>query len=269
MNLRRVRALVRKEWQETLRNPMLVLTFAVLLAVFGILPAALALAAEPLAASRANTSSLAPLQKGLAVRYPGFARMAAASQLRVVLYRQFHVFFLVLPVVGAMSIATYSLIGEKTARSLEPLLATPLTTKELLFAKSVAAAAPATAATWAVALLHAGAARAICGAEAFAMAFDAPSFWLLALVTPLVGFLGLLVGVAASSRATDPRAAQQVGALLVLPVVAVFAGQAGGLFLLSVPLVLAGALAVAVLDAVALGMAIALFDRERMLTRWR
>ena len=46
------------------------------------------------------------------------------------------------PVAGAMSVAAYSVIGEKQARTLEPLLATPITTFELLAAKVLGAFLP-------------------------------------------------------------------------------------------------------------------------------
>jgi len=57
---------------------------------------------------------------------------------------------LIIPV----NIAAYSVVGEKTTRSLEPLLATPITTAELLIGKNMAAAIPAVLATWAGFLLY-------------------------------------------------------------------------------------------------------------------
>ena len=45
-------------------------------------------------------------------------------------------------VTGGMSVAAHSVIGEKQARTLEPLLATPLRTGELLAAKVISAAIP-------------------------------------------------------------------------------------------------------------------------------
>ena len=46
-----------------------------------------------------------------------------------------------------MSVAAYSVVGEKQARTLEPLLATPITTFELLSAKVLASLLPALALT--------------------------------------------------------------------------------------------------------------------------
>ena len=47
-----------------------------------------------------------------------------------------------MPVTGAMALAAHAIVGEKQARTLEPLLATPLTTLELLMAKVAGALIP-------------------------------------------------------------------------------------------------------------------------------
>ena len=49
--------------------------------------------------------------------------------------QQFLVFFLLMPAYIPLSIATFSIIGEKQARTLEPVLATPIRTVELLAGK--------------------------------------------------------------------------------------------------------------------------------------
>src|SRR5574338_688738 len=53
-----------------------------------------------------------------------------------------------MPLIIPINIAAYSIVGEKTTRSLEPLLATPITTAELLIGKTLAAAIPAIVATY-------------------------------------------------------------------------------------------------------------------------
>ena len=56
--------------------------------------------------------------------------------------QQFLVFFLPMPAYIPLSIATFSIIGEKQARSLEPVLAAPIRTVELLAGKAIAALVP-------------------------------------------------------------------------------------------------------------------------------
>ena len=62
--------------------------------------------------------------------------------------QQFLVFFLLMPAYIPLSIATFSIIGEKQARSLEPVLAAPIRTVELLAGKAVAALVPGLLAGW-------------------------------------------------------------------------------------------------------------------------
>src|SRR6478672_1495914 len=57
-------------------------------------------------------------------------------------------FFLPVPAVLPMTIAAYSVVREKERRSLEPLLATPIRTPELLLGKSLSAIIPATFLCW-------------------------------------------------------------------------------------------------------------------------
>jgi ABC-2 type transport system permease protein len=77
------------------------------------------------------------------------------------------------------------------------------------------------------------------------------------------------VAVMVSSRATDPRAAEQVSMLVFLPVLIIFFAQMGGLILIDARLVLLMALALVVVDAVLLTAAVRLFQRETILTRWK
>jgi ABC-2 type transport system permease protein len=170
---------------------------------------------------------------------------------------------------GAMSVATYSIVGEKASRSLEPLLATPLTSGELLLAKTLAAALPAVAGTWVAFALFACGVVA-CGGWALArVVLDAAAWGTILLIVPLAALLGIGAGVVVSARAKDPRGAQQVGGVLVLPVVAIVAAQAAGVFLLGARFVLVGALVLALVDAALLWWGSRRFDRERVFVAWR
>src|SRR5436309_3114032 len=70
------------------------------------------------------------------------------DQIRVALLSPFLLLFEMVPLVVPLTVASYSIIGEKRSRSLEAVLATPIRTWELLIAKALAAAIPGIAATW-------------------------------------------------------------------------------------------------------------------------
>jgi hypothetical protein len=60
-----------------------------------------------------------------------------------------------------------------------------------------------------------------------------------------------------------------MGALVVLPIAGLLVAQLTGAFDLTVPAILWIALGLAVLNVALLRVAVVLFDRESILTRWR
>jgi ABC-2 type transport system permease protein len=180
----------------------------------------------------------------------------------------FMAYFLIIPAMVPMAIATQSVIGEKTARSLEPQLATPLEVGELLLGKAVAAATPAVLATWGVFALYGLVNGAITEPVMTELVFS--SQWIVAMVTlvPLICLLSVLLGIVVSSRVSDARTAQQIGGFIVLPIIAIaisgfFSGQAT----FTMEQVLIGDLVVLVLIGLALVAGNWIFDRESILTR--
>ena len=61
------------------------------------------------------------------------------ARVQLFIFQQFLIVFLLMPITGAMALAAHAIVGEKQARTLEPLLATPITTGELLVAKVLGA----------------------------------------------------------------------------------------------------------------------------------
>ena len=68
--------------------------------------------------------------------------LSADGRIQLFLFEQFLLVFLLMPITGAMALAAHAVVGEKQARTLEPLLATPITTFELLVAKVLGALVP-------------------------------------------------------------------------------------------------------------------------------
>ena len=74
----------------------------------------------------------------------------AAEQLFSLLINILLIFFALMPTVIPTVIASYSIVGEKVNRSLEPLLATPLSDEELLAGKALSIFLPSVLVVWAV-----------------------------------------------------------------------------------------------------------------------
>jgi len=250
-----------KEWLElrlqralllaTLFLPPTITVFAVaIFVVVGIVPA------------NANRGQL-PLTPELAGLSPSELGQTLVGQ-------QFSVLFLLLPIFVPTVLASYAIVGEKRERTLEPVLATPIRTWELLLGKALAALIPA------VAITLASAAVFVAGILSFAVtervrALVVTPGWILAVLvdSPLLALIGVALIVVLSSRVNDPRTAQQISAVLILPVLSLLFGQLAGVIVLGPALALGIGGILALIAAGALWVATRLFQREVILTRWR
>ena len=201
---------------------------------------------------------------------PEFAGLTALELAQALVGRQFSVLFLLLPIFIPSVLASYAIVGEKRERTLEPVLATPIRTWELLLGKTLAALIPALAITLAAAAIF------VAGILAFAVSdrvreLVVTSGWILAVLvdTPLLALIGVALIVVLSSRVNDPRTAQQFSAVLVVPVLALLFGQLAGVIVLGPALALGIGVILAIVAAGALWTATRLFQREAILTRWR
>lgn len=182
----------------------------------------------------------------------------------------FSFWFVIGIVLLPIGVASYSLVGEKIQKSLEPLLATPTTDGEILAGKTLAAFLPAIAANY-------------IGAVIFMLLVDIFAFprlsylyypnWniavLLLLLGPLACLLSIGYNVLVSSRSTDVRAAQQTGTLILLPYGAVYVLSVTGALVLSTTTLLILSAVLAVLDGFVFYIVKAAFRREEILTGWK
>ena len=181
----------------------------------------------------------------------------------------FTLMFMILPITIPITIAAYSIVGEKTSHSLEPLLATPITTTELMIGKMLAAVVPAVIATWIAFGLYLIGVRILTSPIVFKHLLQ--PMWLIAIfiVGPLLTILGVSMAIIVSSRVSDPRTAEQLSAVVIVPLILLFVGQSMGLFILDQSLVLLAGLVVFIIDGILLYLAVKLFQRETILTRWK
>ncbi|MEJ2757571.1 MAG: hypothetical protein P8046_03725 [Anaerolineales bacterium] len=182
--------------------------------------------------------------------------------------------FSFLYVIGAtlspLGIASYSLIGEKVQKSLEPLLATPTTDEEILAGKGIAAFLPAISAN-------------LIGALIFTVLVDLftknifqylyfPN-WdiviILFLLAPLACLLSVGYNVLVSSRVNDVRTAQQVGTLILLPFGAVYLLTEIKVLQLTTNNMLVMAAILAAVDVIIFYLVKATFQRDEILTKWK
>lgn len=141
--MKKVWIIVRKEWREVFKHRIVLFSVAFLPLIISTIPV-LALYASQ------NTTALSELEElgnMLVFADQLCADLSESACGQFLLLQQFMPLFLMVPVIIPVTIASYSIVGEKTRRTLEPLLATPISTTQLLAGKAFAAVIPAVAAT--------------------------------------------------------------------------------------------------------------------------
>jgi ABC-2 type transport system permease protein len=203
-----------REWAEISRNRLLMATILVPPMILTVAPIGVA----GLVGERALPADFAAQILAQRPEWSAFSQSELAGAFTV---QQFLAFFLLMPAYIPLSIATFSIIGEKQARTLEPVLAAPVRTVELLAGKAIAALAPGVAAGWLTYLVFVGLASLVYGPNLFGVVTD-PS-WLTGVFAlgPAVGLSSVVTGVIVSSRVNDPRVAQQIGGVIIVPIIGV------------------------------------------------
>jgi ABC-2 type transport system permease protein len=270
MSRRHIRNILLKEWVLlfTDLNSAFVITLLPLLIVGqGILYIWLAskFAGEGMLSAQVFQTALQKLVEAM----PGVGQLPGDEQLLVLLLNQFNFFLLLIPTLIAMSVATFSIVDEKLSGSLEALLATPVKTRDLLLGKALAGAIPALVMTWISAGVLLLAVSGLGWGDLIGFVVTARWFLTLFLLTPAVAILSFMLGVTGSSRAKDPRGAQNTALLIIFPVLALIGIQITGIVWFTPSLILVLALAVGVADFISLRAAVRLFRRESIVVQWR
>jgi ABC-2 type transport system permease protein len=263
--MERIRAIIIKEWREVFKNKFVLFTVSFLPLMITALPLViLYFAGSSDGFTGISTADLPPQFESLCGNLEG------SDCMLYYIVTQFLLLFMMVPVIVPMTIASYSIVGEKTTRTLEPLLATPVTTVEILVGKGLAGVIPAVLTTWAGYLIYAAGAYIMVSNPAVVSKLFDP-LWMIAifLVGPLLSLMGVSISVMISSRVNDPRVAEQISGIFVLPVVGLFIGQMTGMLLVNEAFILWLAAVLLVLDTVLFYFAVQIFQRETILSRWK
>ncbi len=263
----RVRAVIAKELLDVARNRSVLLPAIVSTAVFLLIPVAVCVIVP--AATGHALSEDADLVHAATTALGEAPNLTENGLVELFVFQQFLTLFLLLPITGAMALAAHAIIGEKQARTLEPLLASPLTTFELLVAKVLGALVPTLVISLVGFLLYLAIIAGSAEAGVIAAMVTPRTLALVFGVGPACALVALQLAIVVSSRVNDPRTAQQFGVLIIIPITAALMAQFAGALWLSAPLlgfIALGCFGVWIILAV---MSVSLFQRERILTRWR
>jgi ABC-2 type transport system permease protein len=266
MNGRAVAALFRKELLDVSRNKGALLPVILVTAIAVVVPFVVTIVIPAVIGERlSDDSDLAGISK---VVEPA-SGLTEDGRVQLFLFQQFLLLFLLTPTTGAMAMAAHAVIGEKQARTLEPLLATPISTLDLLLAKVMGALVPTLAIAMGGLLLY------LAGIGVFALPgvleamVNARTAVLVLLLGPAAALLSLQGAILISSRVNDARTAQQFGVFIVIPISALLVAQFTGALWLSAFTLIAIAAGLVLIWAILAAVSVRLFDRETILTRWR
>jgi len=266
--MNKIKTIIRKEWAEVFKNRMVIFTVAFLPLLLTAIPLGIIYATRDVSSGTGEAiDSQLPSEMTQSMCPEG---VNSAECFQIFMVSQFMMMFMIVPVAIPVTIAAYSIVGEKTTRSLEPLLATPITTVELLIGKCLAAVIPAVLATYAAFGIFAlGSWILVANKMLLVALLDAR--WLIAIfiVGPLLAVMSVTFAVMVSSRVSDPRVAEQVSMVVIVPVLVGLFGQMAGLFVLNKQVISGVAVVMLALDALLVYLATRVFQRESILTRWK
>jgi ABC-2 type transport system permease protein len=176
--------------------------------------------------------------------------------------------YLLVPLIVATVIAADSFAGERERGTLEALLHTPVSDRELVLAKFLSAWLPAVAVAWLGFLGYAVLANWLLWPVIGAVWFPTSGWILLALwVSPGLSALGMALMVITSARVRTLQAAHQLGSLVVLPIVVLLVLQVSGTYVLSVPRIVWMGAGVWLVAVTTLTLGARMLRRERLSTR--
>jgi ABC-2 type transport system permease protein len=272
MNTRAIMAIIRKDLKVAVQNKGVVLPMIILpLILFVVFPWIMAYApswADSAGTSLSNMDELlARMPAGLLNELRGYT--PAQQMIVFALVYMLAPMFLIMPLMVSSVLAADSFAGEKERKTLEALLYTPTTDRELFTAKLLGAWATAIAVAFLGFIVYAVMVNAA-GWHSIGHIFFPNWMWIALVfwVTPAVAGLGLVVMVFVSVRAQGFQDAYQTGGLVVLPVLLLMVGQISGVMYFSLGVVLFVGLVIWLTDAVLLWFASKSFRRGELMTKF-
>ncbi|MCB9450855.1 MAG: ABC transporter permease [Anaerolineaceae bacterium] len=276
MNWQAIWAIVGKDWKVIRQSRMVILPIVVVpLVILVVLPGILGLVlahTEPgspemtklTADMQTFFDNLPPRIRAVLDEFPSEIQQTAVLFFQYI----FAPLYLILPIMVASVIAADSFVGEKERKTLEALIYTPTSDRELYVAKMLT--------PWLLSV-----AVSILGAVVYAVVVNVALWpimgrvffpnlaWILLAVwvSPAAAGLGLGAIVLVSSRVSTFMEAQQAGGFMVLPVIVLVLSQLAGILYFGVELVIGLGAILWVIDAVILWYGARHFQRGELMAR--
>jgi ABC-type Na+ efflux pump permease subunit len=261
-----------RELRETLRDPNLILPLLLMPCLVGLMAGISTFASFGSGSSAVGTAvtnaALDQLPQAAVQRLSNVPTTSREATIELMLKAFSIPLFWVIPVALTPAIATDSFVGERERFSLEPLLATPIGTGQLLLGKLVASVISSAVGTW-LGVLVFWIMILASRSTLYPRFLIGDGDWLFSLVVvvPLVAVFTAGVAALVSTRVSGYRVAYQLNGLIALPIVLLLIPATAFLFLFTGAALVYVAILFAVIDIAIISWANHLFDRERLLSR--
>ena len=150
------------------------------------------------------------------------AGSSSGLQTQIDIGNLFRLYVLIEPLFIPAMIAAYSIVGEKNSHTLEPVLASPIETWQLLLGKSLSAILPAILATWISGGIFMAEISVFTSPTVFSQVITPGWLVMLFVTAPVFTLTPVAITVMTSSRINDPRAAAQISSLVFIALMLVF-----------------------------------------------
>ena len=271
MNMSKAWLVFKKDWTEIKRNWQVLIPIIILPLIFSVAFPVVLIGISSTPATNTDTQDFQALIPNLTAEIQ--AQIATMTPSQVMIYIMvlyfFAPFFLIIPVMSSSVMSSDSFAGERERKTIEALLATPISDSELLLGKILVSFIPAMIVT-------------IVSFAAYAIIVDAITFGMFngMLLLPTPTFLIMIFGVAPtlalcsigltviiSAKVKGFKEAQQISVVLVLPVLGLVFAQISGLLILG-PAVLAALIGIlAIVDTAIFYVGVKIFQREEILSK--
>ncbi|MCL2642437.1 MAG: ABC transporter permease [Candidatus Bathyarchaeota archaeon] len=271
MNVHNAWLVFKKDWLEIKRNRQVLMPIIIVPLIFSVMfPIIIGIVGNIPDANVGNNqdfNELIPnlpmdIQNMLADMPPNFSIVYIMS------VYMFAPIFLIIPIMASSVIGSDSFAGERERKTIEALLATPISDSELLLGKVLVCFLPAMAVTFAaygVYMLMID----VMTFGMFGMLLLPNITWLIIMfgVTPVIALCGIGLTIMVSSKVKGFKEAQQISIVLVLPVIGLMLAQILGLIFLG-PLMLIILIGIfATIDIAIYYLSIKMFQREEILAK--
>jgi ABC-type Na+ efflux pump permease subunit len=199
---------------------------------------------------------------------PNLGDVGSHGQMLILMSYIMYITVLLIPIILPAVTASETIIGEKERKTMEALLASPLSEAELVTGKILSSFVPSVAGTAFSALTYGIITNIMTYQFTNSILFlDALSLVFLFVIAPLLSILSVQLMILISTRVTSVRDAYQLGSLVVLPLMMLIIGIVVSYFFISVLALIAAVATLLILCAIFFKIATNVFDRERAIVK--